>query len=83
MTVSNLGARYEVNRHLEFFGRVNNLFDQRFYTAAQLGVTGFTDAGNFIARPFAAVNGEFPLQHATFLAPGAPRAAWGGVRVKF
>lgn len=81
--VANLGARYEVNRHLEFFGRVNNLFDQRFYTAAQLGPTGFTADGNFIARPFAAVDGEFPLQHATFLAPGAPRAAWGGVRVKF
>jgi outer membrane receptor protein involved in Fe transport len=82
-TVANLGARYQLNRHLELFGRVNNLFDTRFYTAAQLGVTGFTAEGNFLARPFAAVAGEFPLQHATFLAPGAPRAAWGGVRLKF
>ena len=82
-TVANLGARYELNRHIELFARVNNLFDKRFYTAAQLGVTGFTAEGNFIARPFAAVDGEFPLQHATFLAPGAPRAAWGGVRLKF
>jgi outer membrane receptor protein involved in Fe transport len=82
-TVANLGARYELNRHIELFARVNNLFDKRFYTAAQLGPTGFTAEGNFIARPFAAVDGEFPLQHATFLAPGAPRAAWGGVRLKF
>lgn len=82
-TVANLGARYELNRHIELFARVNNLFDTRFYTAAQLGVTGLTPEGNFIARPFAAVAGEFPLQHATFLAPGAPRAAWGGVRLKF
>lgn len=82
-SVANLGARYELNRHIELFARVNNLFDKRFYTAAQLGPTGFTAEGNFIARPFAAVNGEFPLQHATFLAPGAPRAAWGGLRLKF
>ena len=81
--VANFGARYELNRHLEMFVRVNNLFDKRYYTAAQLGPTGFTAQGNFIARPFAAVNGEFPLQHATFLAPGAPRAAWGGIRLKF
>lgn len=82
-TIANLGARYELNQHIELFGRVNNLFDKRFYTAAQLGVTAFTAEGNFLARPFAAVDGEFPLQHATFLAPGAPRAAWGGVRLKF
>lgn len=81
--VANFGARYEVNRHLEFFVRVNNLFDKRYFTAAQLGPTGFTADGNFIARPFAAVDGEFPVQHATFFAPGAPRAAWGGVRLKF
>ena len=82
-TVAQLGARYVFNRHLEFFARVNNLFDRRYATAAQLGVTGFTANGNFIARPFAAVNGGFPLQHATFYAPGAPRGAWAGLRLKF
>lgn len=81
--VSNLGAQYQFNRHVEVFARVNNLFNRRYYTAAQLGVTGFTAEGNYIARPFAAVNGEFPLQHATFYAPGAPRGAWGGLRLKF
>ncbi len=81
--VANFGARYEVNRHVELFVRVNNLFDKRYYTAALLGTTGFTAEGNFIARPFAAVDGEFPLQHATFFAPGAPRAAWSGIRLKF
>lgn len=82
-TVANFGARYELNRHIELFARVNNLFDKRYFTAAQLGPTGFTADGNFIARPFAAVDGEFPVQHATFLAPGAPRAAWAGIRLKF
>lgn len=81
--VANLGARYEVNRRLELFVRVNNLFDKRYYTAAQLGPAGFTPEGSFLARPFAEVDGEYPLRHTTFFAPGAPRAAWGGVRLKF
>jgi outer membrane receptor protein involved in Fe transport len=79
----NLGVRYQVHRRLEFFVRANNLFDRKYYTGAQLGPTGFTDSGNFVARPFPAVNGEFPLRNTTFFAPGAPRAAWAGVRVRF
>ena len=62
---------------------INNLFDRQYYTAAQLGPTGFTDTGNFIARPFPVVNGEFPVQQATFFAPGAPAGAWGGIRLRF
>lgn len=81
--VANLGARYQFNRHFELFARVNNLFNRRYATAAQLGATGFTANGSFIARPFAPVDGEYPLQHSTFLAPGAPRGAWGGLRVSF
>jgi outer membrane receptor protein involved in Fe transport len=81
--VVNLGARYQVTGWLQFFAQVNNLFDREYFTAAQLGPTGFTANGNFIARPFDAVDGEFPVQHATFFAPGAPRGAWGGVRIKF
>ncbi|MDX2033583.1 MAG: TonB-dependent receptor [Blastocatellia bacterium] len=81
--VAQLGARYQLHRRMELFVRVNNLFNRRFFTAAQLGPTGFTAEGNFIARPFAAVDGEFPVQHATFLAPGAPRAAWAGLRIRF
>jgi outer membrane receptor protein involved in Fe transport len=81
--VVNLGARYLVRRGVELFVQINNLFDREYYTAAQLGATGFTDSGNYIARPFAAVNGEFPVRHATLLAPGAPRGAWGGIRFRF
>jgi outer membrane receptor protein involved in Fe transport len=81
--VVNLGARYLVHRRLDLFVRINNLFDRQYYTAAQLGSTGFTNTGNFIARPFPAVNGEFPVQQATFFAPGAPRGAWGGIRLRF
>lgn len=81
--VANLGGRYSIHPRVHLFAQVNNLFDRRYYTGAQLGATGFTAAGSFIARPFPAVNGEFPVQHSTFLAPGAPRAAWAGLRVRF
>ncbi|MEO8125532.1 MAG: TonB-dependent receptor [Bryobacteraceae bacterium] len=81
--VVNLGARYQVNRRVQLFVQVNNLFDRRYYTAAQLGPTGFSSQGNFIARPFPAVDGEFPVQHATFYAPGAPRIVAGGIRFRF
>ena len=44
---------------------------------AILGTTGLTSQGTFIARPFPAVSGNYPLVHATFYAPGAPIGAWG------
>ena len=81
--IFNLSAQYRVDKQLKFFMQVNNLFNRQYNTAAQLGPTGFTANGNFIARPFPAVAGEFPVQQSTFFAPGAPRTAWIGVRYLF
>lgn len=81
--IFDLGAKYRANRQLSFFAQVNNLFDRQYSTAAQLGTTGFGAGGNFVARPFAAVGGEYPLISSTFLAPGAPRTGWVGVRYEF
>jgi outer membrane receptor protein involved in Fe transport len=81
--VVSMGGRFRLTRHFQIFAQVNNLFDRQYYTAAQLGATGFTADGSFIARPFPAVDGEFPLRHSTFFAPGAPRLAWGGFKLQF
>ena len=81
--IVNSGARYRVHRRLEFFVQVNNLLNRKYYSAAQLGPAAFTAEGNFIARPFPAVDGVFPLQNATFFAPGAPRGVWGGIRLRY
>jgi outer membrane receptor protein involved in Fe transport len=81
--VVNLGATYQINPRWQAIVQVNNLFNRRYQTAAQLGANGFTSAGAFIARRFAPVGGSFPVQHSTFVAPGAPATAWGGVRVTF
>ena len=81
--IVNLGAHVQINRWLQVIGQVNNLFDRHYYTTAQLGPSGFTDAGTFQARPFPAVNGEFPVQQTTFYTPGAPATLWIGTRFKF
>ena len=80
--VVNLAARYEFGHRLQLSVQVDNFLDRHYSTAAQLGVTGFTAQGTFVARPFPAyATGDFPLQHATFFAPGAPRRVWLELRL--
>ena len=82
--VVNLAAHYQLHRHAQIFVQVNNVFNRHYYTAAQLGPTGFTNALTFVARPFAATPaGDFPIRHTTFYAPGAPIGAWAGIRFTF
>jgi outer membrane receptor protein involved in Fe transport len=81
--VLNLGGRYQLHRRVQLFAQIDNILNHHYYTATQLGATGFTDSGTFIARPFPAVGGNFPIVHATFYAPGAPTRAWGGMRFTF
>jgi outer membrane receptor protein involved in Fe transport len=81
--VVNLGGQYQALKHLQFFVQINNLLSHRYYNAAQLGPSPYDNAGNFIARPFPSVDGEFPIPTTTFFAPGAPIGVWGGIRVRF
>ena len=84
-TVANLGVEYVPVPSLTLFGQVNNIFDREYYSASQLGTTGFNAAGNFVARPFPGpiVDGERPLLGSTFYSPGAPRSYWVGIRYSF
>ena len=81
--VVNLGVRYRVVPWLRVLAHISNLFDTRYSTASQLGGLGFTDTGAFIARPLPPIDGEFPIRHSTFIAPGAPIRAWIGTRFVF
>jgi outer membrane receptor protein involved in Fe transport len=81
--IFDLGTKYQAMRRLSFFAQVNNLFDRKYVTAAQLGATAFTANGNFIARPFSSVGDNSTLLNSTFYAPGAPRTIWVGVRYAF
>jgi len=81
--VVNSGVRFDVLRWIELTAQLNNIFDKRYASAAQLGTTAFTSNATFIARPFPAIGGEFPLQQTTFFAPGSPRTFSVSTRVKF
>jgi outer membrane receptor protein involved in Fe transport len=84
-TVLNLGAEWRPTNALTAYLQVNNALDRRYATSAQLGTTPFTTAGTFVARPFAGpvIDGERPLLHSTLVAPGAPRAAYVGLRYRW
>ena len=83
--VFNLGADFTPIEGFKVFAQINNLFDRQYYTASQLGSTGFTPAGVFIARAFSGpiVGGERPVPGATFYSPGQPRSFWVGVKYSF
>jgi hypothetical protein len=72
-----------LHRRVQLSLHINNLFDHRYYTAAQLGSTPFTNTGAIAIRALPAVDGNYPVVHATFYAPGAPIGAWGGLRFSF
>jgi outer membrane receptor protein involved in Fe transport len=80
--VLNLGVEWRPTPRWRVFAQVNNLFDTRYSNAAQLGANGFDAQGHYIARPLPPnANGDYPLVRGTFLAPGAPRTGWVGLRV--
>ncbi len=86
--VTNFRAHYDLTKRLQLAVQIDNLFDRHYYTAAQLANTGLTAQGTFIARQFAPYTtgdqaGNYPLQSVTFLAPGAPLGAFGGLKISF
>jgi outer membrane receptor protein involved in Fe transport len=81
--VFDLGTQLRATPRLQVFVQVDNLFDRRYATAAQLGATGFAPDGTFLARPFAAQEDAAGLVHSTFYAPAAPRTVRAGLRYSF
>jgi outer membrane receptor protein involved in Fe transport len=82
--VFNLGASVRMTAQWQLLAQVNNLFDTRYNSGAQLGATGFDGGGNFQARPFGgSAQSGYALQHSTFYAPGAPRQIWVALRYSF
>lgn len=79
--VFNLGASVRLTRSWQLLAQVNNAFDTRYTTAAQLGPTGFDANGHFVARPF--IDNNDAVRKSTFYAPGAPRLFWAGLRYVF
>ncbi|SEB23466.1 TonB-dependent receptor [Variovorax sp. YR216] len=82
--VFNLGVDYKPRSDLKFFVQIANLFNTRYTTGGQLGANGFTASGSYIARGLPQnANGDYPVSRASLMSPGAPRAAWVGLRYTF
>ena len=74
--ILNLNAEAELGAGWQVFAKVNNVFDKRYATAAALAENPFDAGGSFQVD-------SADWRRETFVAPGAPRAAWLGVRYAF
>lgn len=82
--VFNLGVDYKPRPGLKFFVQIANLFGRKYTTGGQLGTNGFTASGAYVARGLPQNSaGDYPVSRASLMSPGAPRAAWVGVRYTF
>lgn len=77
-TIFNMDANYRFNSNWSAFAKVNNLLDKEYASLGVLGVNAFNTAD----RSFN-TNGEDDWAAEQFRSPGAPRAAWVGVRYEF
>ncbi|MGE5469264.1 MAG: TonB-dependent receptor [Bacteroidota bacterium] len=73
--ILNLNAETSLGGGWQLFGKINNIFDKHYATAAMLAENPFA-GGAFLVD-------SSSWHHENFVAPGAPRAAWVGVRYQF
>ena len=80
-TLLNLTAVYKPQSDWSVFAKVNNVFDKEYFTAGSLAMNpSNTDGTRRLNASYA--NYSQAISEA-FVAPGAPRAAWVGVRWEF
>lgn len=72
-TLLDLTTGWKFRPGWELFGKVSNVFDRRYSTGGLLGTNAFDASG--------AVQAPADWRHEQFVAPGAPRAGWIGIRV--
>lgn len=90
-TVLNLSASYVPKSDWTIFGKVNNVFDRDYSTGGALGISPYNDAGQYELSEYSSCStsgtcsayGKNVGHSASFLAPGAPRTAFVGVRWEF
>jgi outer membrane receptor protein involved in Fe transport len=73
--ILNLNAEAKIGGGWQLFAKINNVFDKQYATAGALAENPFV-GGSFQANPD-------DWRRETFVAPGAPRAAWLGLRYVF
>lgn len=73
-TVFNLHTSYQVTKNFQLYGKIDNIFDNRYATYGQFFDTGALP--NF-------TNGGSPFTDPRSLSPARPRAFYAGARVTF
>ena len=74
--ILNLDSRYSFGKTgWQAFAKVNNVFDTGYSTGGMLGVNAFSNSGAFVATEV-----DEGARNDRFVAPGAPRAGWIGLR---
>jgi outer membrane receptor protein involved in Fe transport len=72
-TVMNLDTQYNLGQGWNVFAKAINIFDKDYYTGGRLAETMFSPAGSWGLED----------RGVTAVVPGAPQAAWVGVRYEF
>jgi len=75
--VVNLHTSYEVTKNIEVFGLVQNLFNQKYYSAGTV-----FDPGGFNNSTLGNAN-IFALNDPRSMLPGAPLAVYAGIKARF
>ena len=73
-TVFNVHSSYQINKTIQIYGRVDNLFDRRYATYGTFFQTD--DIPNF-------ANGGAPFTDARSVSPARPRAFYAGLKATF
>ena len=76
-TLLNLSATYKAEKGLEFFAKINNALNKRYETYGLIAANNFALDGSTLNN----TDGEQTV--AKFVAPGATRSLWLGMRYKF
>ena len=76
-TLLNLSATYKAEKGLEFYGKINNALNKRYETYGLMAANNFALDGSTLNG----TDGEQTI--AKFVAPGASRSLWLGMRYKF
>lgn len=72
----NLHANYEASKGLDYFARINNVFDRRYETYGMIAASGFDQYGG-------SLDPTLENNISRFVAPGAPRNFMVGLRYRF
>ena len=80
-TVFHLHANYAAEKGLDYFGRINNVFDTRYETYGMMGMSAFDASGTLIPN-LGATPTDVPTVN-RFVAPGAPRSFMVGLRYRY